>query len=165
MAVLAASLACSPAGKPWQPPTEVGKDVYLDDGLGFTLPVAFHEVGGLGRNFRERGASEASFSSIHVQQVQAGTPLPLDEAFSMVLGRLRSQQKLDLLDEQLRFVGDELALSYVADITVLDVPRRQWGVLIGRPEGLVALFLTVPLDHFDDAALDFQGVLDSLHAL
>lgn len=165
MVALAAMPACSPVGKPWQPPAQVGKDVYLDDGLSFTLPVAFHEVGGPGRNFRERGASEASFSSIHVQQVRAGAPLPLDEAFSMVLGRLRAQQKLDLLDEQLRFVGDELALSYVADITVLDVARRQWGVLVGRPGGLMALFLTVPLEHFDDAALDFQGVLDSLHAL
>jgi hypothetical protein len=148
---------------PWQPPAEAGKDVFFDDGIGLTLPVAFHEVaGGPGRTFRERGASEDSYATVHVQQLHVGTPLALDEAFAMVLGRLREQQKVDLQDEQLRFVGRELALSYVADVTLLDVPRRQWGVLVGRPQGLFGLFLTAPAAQFADSALDFQGVLDSL---
>lgn len=162
--MLLALTACTE--QPYNTPENLGKDVFMPDGLAMTVPAVYHEsVGNTGRTFRIRGGAQASYNTIHVQNSDVGVTVPVDEAFSMVLARLRAQDKFDLLDVQLSFIGPYLALSYAADFSWLDVPRRQWGVLVERPHGIVAILMTAPIDRFLQAASDFQSVFDSLQQL
>ena len=145
-------------------PGPVGREVLLPDGLGFTMPNAYHEsTSRLGRTYRVRGAATPSYSTIVVQSRAAGYPVALDEAAALTLARLEQLDNFDLIDEQLLFVGDDLALVYAADFDLLDVRRRQWGVLIATPQGLTAVMMTSPLEAFAAASDDYLTVLHSLH--
>lgn len=147
-----------------QSPGPVGREVLLPDGLAFTMPNAYHEsTSRLGRTYRVRGAAVPSYDTIVVQSREAGYPVALDEAAALTLARLEELDNFDLLDEQLMVVGSHLALVYAADFDLLDVRRRQWGVLIATPTGLTAILMTSPHDAFLAASDDYATVLHSLH--
>jgi len=144
----------------------VGKEIVLPDGIAFGVPNAYRETPvKSGRSFRLRGASKPSYESIVVQRRQMGAPTLLDEALSHALMRLEALENFDLLDVQLHFVGPHLALTYAADFDLLEVPRRQWGVLIGTEAGIVAIFMTSPKETFHEASDDYMSLLHSLHAV
>ena len=158
--------ACAPFAPQSSSSPLLGKEVVVEGDLAFALPPGYHEVVSQGgRTYRQRGAGPASFSTVHVQAMLPGRPVPLDEAFSLLISRLAEEEGLDILDVQLHFVGDELMLTYSAQLRFLDISRQQWGALVGRKDGLVALYFTAPTDAFEEAALDFDQVLASLHTL
>jgi hypothetical protein len=159
-------MGCGPLGPGAVQPQAVGKEVLLDSGIGFEVPNAYHETpAGNGRTFRMRGASKPSYETIVVQRREMGSPTLLDDALGQALMRLEAQDNFDLLDVQLRFVGPHLALTYAADFDLLEVPRRQWGVLIGTDAGLLAIFMTSPKETFHEASEDYMSLLHSLHAV
>jgi hypothetical protein len=141
-----------------------GKDVILGDGVALTIPVAYHEVAArTGRAFRLRGAQGPSYSTIVVQSRTSDHPILLDDALGLTLARLEALENFDLLDVQLFFVGRHLAVSYAADFDLLDVRRRQWGVLIFTARGLDAIIMTNPQDAFNTASSDYFSLISSLH--
>jgi len=157
---------CGPAGPGAGQPQGVGKEILLDDGIGFAVPNAYHETPTpSGRTFRVRGASKPSYETIVVQRREMGSPALLDDALSQALVRLEALDNFDLLDVQLHFVGPHLALTYAADFDLLEVPRRQWGVLIGTEAGILAIFMTSPKETFHEASEDYMSLLHSLHAV
>ena len=164
--LLWAAPGCGPMGPSAVQPEAVGKEILLDNGIGFAVPNAYHETPvKSGRTFRVRGASKPSYETIVVQRREMGSPALLDDALGQALMRLEAQDNFDLLDVQLRFVGPHLALTYAADFDLLEVPRRQWGVLIGTEAGILAIFMTSPKETFHEASEDYMSLLPSLHAV
>lgn len=158
-------LSCMPMAGRSPVPEAVGADVLLADGVGFVMPNAYHETPSRhGRSYRIRGAAKPSYDTIVVQRREQGGPMLLDEALETVLHQLEPLEHFDLLDVQLLFVGPHLAMSYACDFDHLEVPRRQWGVLVATEHGIVAIFMTSPKETFNEASDDYMSLFHSLHA-
>lgn len=165
LALVAVAVAgCAPRGTPAPPQAEAGRVVALQGGLSFVLPPAYHEVtAASGRTFRLRGGAKPSFATVHVQRRASGETLGLDETFSLLVAELSRQDNFDLAALELHYAGEALCLVYAAKFTLLDVARRQWGVLVDGVDGITAVMMTAPTDGFAEVSLDFAEVLASLH--
>ena len=97
------------------------------------------------------------------QRRASGETLGLDETFSLLLAELSRQENFDLAAIELHYVGEALSLVYAAKFTLLDVPRRQWGVLVDGDDGITAVMMTAPADNFAEVSLDFAALVASLH--
>lgn len=156
--------SCGPQGTRAEPEVEAGRIVQLAGGLSFLLPPAYHEVtAASGRTFRMRGGAKQSYGTVHVQRRASGVTLGLDETFSLLVAELSRQDGFDLSALELHYAGGALCLVYAAKFTLLDVARRQWGVLVDGEEGITAVMMTAPAEGFGEVSLDFAGVLASLY--
>lgn len=159
-----ALFGCGPRGTRSEPEVETGRTVQLAGGLSFLLPPAYHEVtAASGRTFRLRGGAKQSYGTVHVQRRASGATLGLDETFSLLVAELSRQDGFDLSAMELHYAGGTLCLVYAAKFTLLDVARRQWGVLVDGAEGITAVMMTAPAEGFGEVSLDFAGVLASLY--
>lgn len=157
------ALNCAPSSPVARSLEAPGKSVLLEDGVSFWVPADYHEMPNTqGRSFRMRGSAKASYDTIVVQRREPGAPMLLDQALSDILSRLEALEQFDLLDVQLHYVGPYLSITYAADFGLLDVARRQWGVLIGTDTGILAIFMTSPKDTFFEASDDYLSLLHSL---
>lgn len=157
-------VCCAPRGTPAEPELEAGRVLQVEGGTSFVLPAAYHEVtAASGRTFRLRGGARPSYSTVHVQRRASGEKLGLDETFSLLLAELSRQDSFDLAAIELHYAGEALCLVYAAKFTLLDVPRRQWGVLVDGDDGITAVMMTAPTDNFAEVSLDFAALVASLH--